>query len=314
MTNANGATFRHDRVEWRSPRRAPCATSAAKPPANSAAASSADITPANSAEFIPWDVEQLLLRTCEREPLPLGGCLIRGLLTEREQIALYEYILGLCDHASNDVSRARDQATPEGMAQYNTKNGPQQIVNWRHPYSHVSSARKRPDALFAWTQQLMHALVQKTRQADVEIDSFLAQLYAPGGALRKHQDEDLSWGISISLGAPAAFDAWDGKDRHTRKTLYSGDVCVCEFGQMFHAVEVRKEEAAPPLWWAEHEHFGTKVRCNLLFRQALTAKQQRRRAEKFAMIAHGTSDLAALARMMQTTEQGLIGLLCQLRR
>jgi len=67
------------------------------------------------------------------------------------------------------------------------------------------------------------------------VDSMLAQLYAPGGSLLKHRDEDLSWGIGVSLGCPAAFDCLPMDGEPQRVMIRSGDVLVGEFGQMPHA-------------------------------------------------------------------------------
>ena len=51
-----------------------------------------------------------------------------------------------------------------------------------------------------------------------------------------------------------------------------------------HAVMVPADEA-PPAWWAQVDCFGTKRRCNVLFRKALTEKRQRK-LEYYQFSAH----------------------------
>ena len=55
---------------------------------------------------------------------------------------------------------------------------------------------------------------------------------------------------------------------------------------MPHAVSVPQGEP-PPAWWRKVDSFGTKQRCNVLFRQALSEKQQRKLAEERAQKVYG---------------------------
>ena len=73
-----------------------------------------------------------------------------------------------------------------------------------------------------------------------------------------------------------------------RVEIRSGDILIGEFGLMPHAVSVPADEA-PPRWWGEVDHFGTKRRCNVLFRQALTEKQQLGLANARAKKVYGMS-------------------------
>ena len=116
----------------------------------------------------------------------------------------------------------------------------------------------------------------------------LGQLYAAGGSLLRHCDADLSWGIGVSLGGPAVFDCLPEGEPPQRVTIRSGDLMVGEFGQMPHAVEVPSGEPVPD-WWKRIDSFGSKVRCNVLFRQALTERQQLALAEKRARSVYGMS-------------------------
>ena len=85
---------------------------------------------------------------------------------------------------------------------------------------------------------------------------------------------------------------------------------VAEFGLMEHAVRVSTDEP-PPAWWARVEHFGVQRRCSILFRQALTAKQQRKIAEGRAKQLHNMT-IASLSEQTGHTEAFLLGLLCRL--
>lgn len=266
--------------------------------------------PAAPREPFPWDVDALLLRAGRPEPLPLGGCLLRGALTEGEQRWLYEEFGRSTDPAHEDNEALRSTVRPEAHAALNPQNRPQAFSTWLHPYSRRCSARRRPTRLFEWAERLMHALAPDARST--RIDSVLAQLYAAGGSLSKHRDENLSWGLIVSLGSPAAFECWrrpDGGGEPQAVTVRSGDVLVGEFGQMPHAASVPRP-AAPPRWWAGVEHFGLQVRCSVLFRQALSEKRQRRLAESRAMKIHGVG-IAELSRQYGKPEDWFLSVLAQ---
>lgn len=168
----------------------------------------------------------------------------------------------------------------------NPDNRPQPFVQWVHPYTRLSNAVCRPTQLLEWAEQLMHALAPDAR-AHV-VDSMLAQLYAAGGSLLKHRDEDLSWGIGVSLGSTATFECLPAGGEARRILVRSGDVIVGEFGQMPHAVQVASgTDRARPAWWKAIDSFGTKQRCNVLFRQALSEELQRQLAEQRARELYG---------------------------
>ena len=215
----------------------------------------------------------------------MGGCIIRGALTEPEQEWLYRALFHVADTDSEEIKGLRMTETAAGHRQHNPDNRPQPFVTWVHPYTRASNARQRPTRLLEWAEELMHALAPAS-SAHI-VDSMLAQLYAPGGSLLRHRDEDLSWGIGVSLGSTAHFDCLPENGEKQRVVIRSGDILVGEFGQMPHAVVVPKEDNAPPPWWHNVDHFGTKKRCNILFRQALTEKQQRQLAEARAKRVYG---------------------------
>ena len=260
------ATAPDHRADWRSYRRArepalsATSTKKKKKKGQAPAESSPPSVGSMCVASFPWDVEQLLLRNCEREKLPLGGCLVRGLLTESEQQWMYETIEAHAASDSSDIATLRSTTTHETFAAQNPGNCPQAWVAWLHPYNRKSTAARQPSQLLEWANRLMHALAPGAR--DQRIDAMYSQLYATGGSLKRHQDEDLSWGISISLGGDALFDAFkhDNDSRPVRVRLHSGDVVVAEFGQMFHAVSV-PADVVPPAWWQCVEHYGTKVRA-----------------------------------------------------
>ena len=244
-----------------------------------ATASAAASTP------FPWDVDALLRRCSRPEPLPMGGLILRNVLTESEQLWLYEALYAMPKEDSEELQGLRATATTHGMKQHNPDNRPQPFVTWVHPYTRLSNAGKKPRQLLHWADSLMHALVEDSRGHVV--DSMLAQLYAGGGSLLKHCDEDLSWGIGVSLGSTAIFDCLPvaNGERSQQVHIHSGDVLVGEFGLMPHAVKVTEE--APPKWWASIDSFGNKRRCNVLFRQALSKQQQRRLAEQRSLAIYG---------------------------
>lgn len=238
--------------------------------------------------------------------------MLRNVLNDKEQQWLYKMLGSLPDPAHEDFQGLRSTATPVAHKQLNPKNRPQAYVTWMHPFSRRSSARQKPAQFLDWADQLMHALAPGSKLH--RIDSMLAQLYAAGGSLEKHRDQDLSWGLIVSLGCPARLEVWDntmGAGTPKSLTVHSGDVVIGEWGQMPHAAFVSSNEPPPP-WWNQVEHFGTMRRCSILLRQALDVRQQRKLAEKRAKKLHGCS-VAELSKQTGKDEQFLMGLLCQLR-
>lgn len=63
-------------------------------------------------------------------------------------------------------------------------------------------------------------------------NSVYVQMYHKDGTMKKHRDQHVDWGVSVSLGASCQFQFGD-------KTilLHSGDVVVCDFSRVEHAVE-----------------------------------------------------------------------------
>lgn len=247
-----------------------------------------------SDDSFPWDVEALLARCGKPEPLPLGGCILRGALADDEQrhlyLLLYESI-NIHDD-SQEMNGLRLTRSPADHRRHNPDNRPQPFVTWVHPYTRESNARERPARLLRWSEELMHRLAPDS--ASHEVDSMLAQLYAPGGSLLRHRDEDLSWGVGVSLGSSAEFDIFHtprkgGKEKRVRVVIRSGDILVGEFGKTCHAVSVPEKDNDPPSWWDGVDHFGSKMRCNVLFRRALTAERQRELAEERARRLCGMS-------------------------
>ena len=287
-----------NRADWRPPRRCrPAAATASKSP-----------PPApTTREPFPYDVDALLHRCGPPEPLPMGGAFLRGALTESEQRYLYEALYSMAPD-SDDFEALRQTSTPQEHALSNPDNKPMYFAYHLMPYTRLSNVKQKPKRLLEWAQRLMHALAPGS--SSHKIDSMLSQLYASGGGLKKHRDADLSWGIIVSLGSTAAFDCWDEKGKQQRLMVRSGDVVVGEFGQMEHAVAETSNEPLPS-WWRDVDHFGCRVRCSILFRQALTEKQQRKIAERRAKKLHGCS-IAELSRQTGKPEEFLSGLLCRL--
>ena len=266
MALAAATTSSHERSAWRPARKVGAAHPRVQSP-------------------FPWDVAELL-RRCKPQPLPMGGSVIHGALTDSEQQWLHECLLKLAEPSSSDVQGLLETATPAAHKKANGKNIPYPLVTWLHPYARRSSARERPTKLLDWADRLMHALAPASNRRT--INSMTAQLYAPSGRLWPHRDENLSWGVSISLGSAATFTCSAAGGTEQRVTVRSGDIVVLEFGQIEHAVHTSNEP--PPPWWRSAEHgFGVRVRCNVLFREALSAARQRQLCEERAMKVHGMS-------------------------
>mmetsp|Transcript_59628 Transcript_59628/g.126755 ORF Transcript_59628/g.126755 Transcript_59628/m.126755 type:complete len:471 (-) Transcript_59628:47-1459(-) len=249
----------------------------------------------NSDEPFPWHVPTLLARCPEPESLALGGCIVRGVLTDAEQQWLYNKLysaVDICDD-SPEMLGLRMTRNEAGHRRHNPDNRPQPFVTWVHPYTRESNTRERPARLLEWAQELMHSLAPDSESQLV--NSMLAQLYAHGGSLLRHRDEDLSWGIGVSLGCAAEFDCLPEGGKAQRVVIRSGDIIVGEFGKMPHAVVVPVEDNEPPNWWRRVDSFGTKRRCNVLFREALSKERQLELADGRARKVYGMS-LDALKR------------------
>lgn len=248
------------------------------------------MAPQPSDSEFPWDVPALLRNAPPPEPLPMGGSIVRSALTPPQQKLLYEMLRDNVNASSEEYRMLRMTDTASSHGRLNPDNRPQPFVTWVHPYTRLSNVRERPTRLLRWAEGVMHALAPES--GDHEVDSMLAQLYALGGSLLEHRDEDLSWGIGVSLGSYAYFDCLpdegSGEERK-RVAIRSGDIIVGEFGKMPHAVTIPEMDNDPPLWWKDVDHFGSKMRCNVLFRKALTAKRQRKLAEERARKLYGIS-------------------------
>jgi hypothetical protein len=84
----------------------------------------------------------------------------------------------------------------------------------------------------------------------------------------------------------------------------SGDVLVGEFGQMPHAVAVPADDNAPPSWWSRCDTFGTKRRCNVLFRQVRRAYVETRQHSEHARGDHVTLRTATVpTRALRATRE-----------
>jgi alkylated DNA repair dioxygenase AlkB len=265
MFATNDARSVRTRADWRGPR-------AALPPPP-----------------FPWDVRALLRRSKPPEPVPMGGIIVRGLLNDAESLWLMQTLDAMAIRDSEEIDGLKSTAAPEDAAHLNPENRPQPFVTWTHPYTRCSNCVERPSRLLRWAEELMHALVGASR--DQEIDSMLAQMYHAGGSLLPHRDEDLSWGLGLSLGATADFDCMPEGEPPSRVVIRSGDLMVGEFGQMRHAVRVREEppSALPPWWAGAVRPYGAKARCNVLFRRALSEREQRALAESRARSVYGIS-------------------------
>jgi len=231
----------------------------------------------------------------------MGGVLLKGALTNAEQQWLYREMCALA-HGSEEPEILRSTASvPEARRR------PQQFVTWLHPYTRLSTAYRRPTQLLQWAQTLLHTLVAESRTHVV--DSMLAQMYFAGGSLLPHCDEDLSWGLGVSLGGEAQFECLPSGDgeQPCKVHVRSGDVLIGEFGKMRHAVRVPRNSVTP-CWWDGVDNFE-RTRCNVLFRQALTLEEQQGLAEQRAVSVYKMS----LAQLQKETGKDLSYLSAHLR-
>lgn len=199
-------------------------------------------------EPFPWNVSHLLSRCGPPEPIPVGGVILRGALTEAQQKYLYELLFGMVDHESAEIKGLRSTATAAQMAEKNPDNRPQPFVTWVHPYTRASNARERPTQILDWAERLMHALVPAS--CGHVVDSMLAQMYAGGGSLLRHRDEDLSWGLGVSLGCAAEFDCLPDKGpdkgREELVTIRSGVSATAGTYHHLHAGAAHSDEPIQP--------------------------------------------------------------------
>ena len=211
----------------------------------------------------------------------MGARLLRAALTEPAQRWLMTELLRIDDGST--AAQLRETASDEIQSRLGRR--PQAFVTYQHPYTRESTTTAPPAGLMRWAQGLLDALAPADHGQ--RVDSMLAQLYAKGGSLLPHVDADLGWGLQVSLGGTACFECLPAGAEAVRVHVRSGDVLVGAFGTMRHAVRVLQKDSAPP-WWSAVDNRG-RERCNVLFRQALSAERMRELAEERARAQHGMS-------------------------
>jgi len=267
-------------------------------------------------EPFPFDVNALIQRCAYNETIRMPmGVVLRQALNDSQQQWLYEHFWSMAQGADalEDLTRATDPdryENPRDLALACV--APLPLVYWCHPYSRVSTVKEPPARLLQWAQELIGVLMPQA--AKEKIDSVLAQVYFEGGGLQPHHDRDLGWGLGVSLGAMAVFNCYEEQPPKS-VLLKSGDIIVAEFGKMLHGVSVLGESTAP-LWWSEAPNLD-RVRCNVLFRQALTEAQQWELSERRAQELYGIGveellqetgfSLGALALMLRHASEAPLG-------
>ena len=89
-----------------------------------------------------------------------------------------------------------------------------------------------------------------------EYNSFYSQLYGLKTIMKKHKDEYVDWGVSISLGASCDFSFND-----KNIILKSGDVFISDFSQIYHSVDKIYDDK--PEWY--NAKFN-RIRCSIQIR------------------------------------------------
>mmetsp|Transcript_95463 Transcript_95463/g.165823 ORF Transcript_95463/g.165823 Transcript_95463/m.165823 type:complete len:321 (-) Transcript_95463:111-1073(-) len=261
-------------------------TEANEAPLTTVSASANDKCKDQEADF-PFDVPKLLERCAENERVTMPmGVVLRQVLDESEQQWLYEHIWSVASGTKelDDLANATnpEKHTPEDVAL--ASRVPLPVAFWTHPYSRASSIPEPPARLLQWAEDLMQAVMPES--GETKVDSMLAQVYFEGGMLGAHYDQDLSWGLGVSLGAMSVFHCLE-EEPAQQIIMRSGDIIVGDFGRMLHGIQVLGMSTAP-LWWYEVEALD-RARCNILFRQALSEDRQRELSQQRADMLYGQS-------------------------
>jgi len=156
--------------------------------------------------------------------------LFRGCIDEDVQQLMYQELLLL-----SEGSEEHTQLNALCPAQQ-----PWPLAYWNHPYTHESNTTAKPEKLLSWANDLLrHGQTQASAvpgaAAAGDADSMLCQLYPEDGYLRPHVDNQLGWGVSVSLGDSAQLAFGVGADRRVI-VARSGDVIVGDFGTVTHEV------------------------------------------------------------------------------
>ncbi len=131
-----------------------------------------------------------------------GGILIKGGLSEPDQIKMYRLLMTLAKGTEEDLEMDKiEYSFPWPFAFYN------------QAYIKDSNCRE-PTEIFTWAKHVWDVVYQHVAKdnsppdsnkdfnipKDQAIDSMYSQLYFPFGKLDWHKDVGLAWGMSVSLG------------------------------------------------------------------------------------------------------------------
>jgi hypothetical protein len=97
------------------------------------------------------------------------------------------------------------------------------------------------------------------KEQSKKFNSFYSQLYGPKSIMKRHKDEYVNWGVSISIGASSKFSF----GKHT-VSLHSGSVFVADFSQVEHEVLEVCDNTAPG--WFDLEESMNRSRLSVQIR------------------------------------------------
>ena len=126
-------------------------------------------------------------------------------------------------------------------------------------YTKKSNHNGDPSFIYATAADTYRALQATFPELpDLLFNSIYCNVYTKQSSMKTHKDQYVDWGVSISLGASCEFQL--GKETIM---LNSGDILVCDFSKVDHAV-ISINEASVPSWMVPVPE--DRIRCSIQVR------------------------------------------------
>ena len=126
-------------------------------------------------------------------------------------------------------------------------------------YTKKSNHNGDPSLIYGTATETYKALRNEFPELpDLVFNSIYCNVYTKNSSMKVHKDQYVDWGVSISLGASCEFLL--GKDTIM---LNSGDVLICDFSKVDHAV-LSINEASVPSWMEPVPE--DRIRCSIQVR------------------------------------------------
>jgi cytochrome P450 len=180
------------------------------------------------------------------------GWLIEDYLTNNEQMDLYKYTVSL------------GKETEEWKKIVNTsESNPCPLVFDNLVYTGTSNCTK-PEQLKQWydlANKIWCELktIPNFCQSDKKFNSFYSQLFGPKSYMKRHKDQYVDWGVSVSIGASCEFSF----GKHTIN-LHSGSIFVADFSKSEHEVIQIYDNTTPG--WFDLEESMNRTRLSVQIR------------------------------------------------